>query len=60
MAWTGLTNGNYILYMVASDDNPFDTANFGTIHSWPIAPEVPSWEKFMAVSLLALLLLMML
>lgn len=38
MAWTGLTNGNYILYMVASDDNPFDTANFGTIHSWAIAP----------------------
>ena len=43
MAWTGLTNGNYIMYMVASDANPFDTANFGQIYSYPISPEVPAW-----------------
>ena len=43
MAWTSLTNGNYVMYMVASDDNPFDTANFGNIYSYPISPEVPAW-----------------
>ena len=43
MAWTGLTSGNFIMYMVASDDNPFDTANFGVINSYLIVAEVPAW-----------------
>ena len=60
MAWTSLTNGNYMLYMVVSDDNPFDTAQFGPIYSWPLTPEVPSWEKWAVVSVLALLMLVML
>ena len=60
MAWTGLTSGTYVVYMVASDDNPFDTANFGIIHQFYIASEVPAWEGFMVLSLLAFLLLMML
>ena len=60
MAWTSLTSGSYVVYMVASDDNPFDTANFGIIHKFSIAAEVPAWGSYMVLSLLAFILLMML
>jgi len=43
MAWTGMGNSNYKMYIMATDDNPFDTANFGTIRSFTISKEVPSW-----------------
>lgn len=43
MAWSGLTSGNYMMYVVVSDDNPFDTATFGSIYSYQITPEVPSF-----------------
>lgn len=37
MAWTSLSGGPYTMYIVVSDNNPFDTANFGTITSYSIA-----------------------
>ena len=37
MAWTSFTGGPYVLYMVISDDNPFDTATFGTITTYTIS-----------------------
>ena len=44
IACTSLTgSGSYTLYVVASDDNPFDTANFGVIQKFRISNEVPSW-----------------
>jgi hypothetical protein len=57
MAWTGLTAGQYTMYMAVSDDNPFDTATFGPIHSYPITPEVPAWERFLLLGILTLLML---
>lgn len=29
-------SGSYVLYVVASDNNPFDTANFGVIQKFTI------------------------
>lgn len=57
MAWTGLTAGSYTMYIVASDDNPFDSANFGTIRSYSISAEVPAHEYFLAAAVLLLLAL---
>jgi hypothetical protein len=36
MALTGLGSGTFKLYILPSDDNPFDTANFGVIKSYTI------------------------
>ena len=55
MAWTGMSGGPYTMYVVTSDNNPFDTAGFGTITSYTIYAEVPSWEGWMALAVLALL-----
>ena len=57
MAWTGMGNSNYKMYIMATDDNPFDTANFGTIRSFTISKEVPSWQ-LMAKASLALMVLL--
>lgn len=43
MAWTTMTGGPYKMYVVVSDNNPFDTANFGPITSYTISAEVPAW-----------------
>lgn len=57
LAWTGMSSsGKYTLYMIASDANPFDNANFGVIRSFPIVPEVASWEKMVAIGIAILLL----
>ncbi len=37
MVWTGLGSSTYKIYIMASDDNPFDTANFGQIRSYTIS-----------------------
>lgn len=37
MAWTSFTGGPYSLYLVVSDDNPFDTATFGAITTYTIS-----------------------
>jgi hypothetical protein len=47
------------MYLVASDNNPFDTANFGTIRSYAITPEVAAWEKYTLMAALTLLLLIL-
>ena len=43
MAWTVLDKSTYDLYIMVSDNNPFDTANFGPITKYTITPEVPKW-----------------
>jgi hypothetical protein len=37
MAFNGLDAGSYKLYILATDDNPFDTANFGVMQSFVIS-----------------------
>lgn len=54
LAWTSMTSGSYTVYMVASDDNPFSNANFGTIKSFQISHEVAAFEGY--IQLLVLLL----
>lgn len=34
MAWTDMPEGSYDLYIMVSDNNPFDTANLGTISKY--------------------------
>jgi len=59
LAWKGMNSSSkYTLYLVASDYNPFDNANFGVIHSYPIVPEVASWERMVAIGMSILLLMM--
>lgn len=60
MAWTSFTGGPYQMYVVASDNNPFDNANFGVVNSYKIAVEVPSWGSSILFGLgLALLLFLL-
>jgi hypothetical protein len=59
MAWTTMSGGPYTVYVVVSDNNPFDTANFGTISSYTINAEVAAWEKFITIGLLLLFCLLM-
>ncbi len=54
-----MTPGNYVLYIMVSDSNPFDTANLGTIHKYPINYEKPKWE-FMLVSIKMTILIILL
>jgi hypothetical protein len=58
LAWTSFTGGPYILYMVVSDDNPFDTASFGTVSSYSISTEVAAWERWITLGLLLIFFLM--
>ncbi len=60
MAWTTMTGGPYIMYVVVSDNNPFATATFGPIYNFTITAEVPSYEKNIVMfGLLLLMCLMM-
>lgn len=44
VAFTGFGGSTLKLYIMFSDDNPFDTANFDErIRGYTIEPEVPSW-----------------
>ena len=36
MAYTDIKKGSYTLYIMVSDNNPFDTANLGTISKYTI------------------------
>lgn len=58
MAWNGLSKGSYTIYIVASDENPFDNANFGPISSYSITSEVPLGEPFLWAALLLVVLLL--
>ncbi len=61
MAWTDMAEGSYDIYIMASDGNPFDTANLGTINKYSFTSEVPKWEfllKTVKISALLLLLCM--
>lgn len=44
------------MYIMGSDDNPFDTANFGPIRMFEIKAEVPSWQFRLAISIFVILL----
>ena len=61
VSFTGLGGSTLKMYIMYSDDNPFDTANFGaTIKSYTIEPEVPTWERSLtALSVLVLLALLL-
>lgn len=60
MAWTSMTGGPYKMYVVASDNNPFDNANFGAIKTYSISVEVPKWGSTIIFALgLALLLFLL-
>lgn len=43
LAWTDMTEGTYNLYIMVSDNNPFDTANLGQINKFSISYETPKW-----------------
>lgn len=60
MAWTTMSGGPYKLYVVVSDNNPFDTATFSSISSYTINAEVPSWERYVTGGILLLLLCLLL
>lgn len=38
LGWSGLKNGEYTMYVVVSDANPFDNANLGVVRSYRIVP----------------------
>lgn len=38
-AYTDVGDTNLVMYIMCSDDNPFDTANFGTIRKYEISAE---------------------
>lgn len=38
LGWTGLKSGQYTMYVVVSDANPFDNANLGVVRSYSIVP----------------------
>ena len=48
------------MYVVAADGNPFDDSNFGTINSYGISNETPSWEPFVLSGMLLCLLVLLL
>lgn len=59
MAWTSFTGGPYNMYIVVSDDNPFDTATFGTITSYTIQRETAAWEQFISLAILLVVCMML-
>lgn len=56
--FTKLPLGEFRLYLVASDENPFDSANFGNMLSFNITNEILSGCRI--VLLLGLIILMIL
>lgn len=42
-AYTNLPQGTFNMYIMSSDANPFDTANFGNIRKYEIKNEVPAY-----------------
>jgi hypothetical protein len=56
-AYTNLRQGSFNMYIVASDANPFDTANFGAIKKYEIKNEVPSYGARAVAMLLAIIIL---
>jgi hypothetical protein len=58
MAWTDMPEGTYDLYIMASDSNPFDTANLGTINKYTFTYEVPKWESLLTALTLSSMLLL--
>lgn len=57
LAWTTMGKGDFVIYVVAADNNPFDTCNFGSIVSATFSNEIPKWEQYLTAALLALLLI---
>ena len=59
-SYTTLPQGTFTLYIVCSDENPFDTAHFSGIRSYSLKNEIPAWSARLlsAAILLAILLLM--
>ena len=60
VAYTGMPNENLTMYILSSDDNPFDDANFGTIIKHEISAEIPTWEKYVLSLYCVLLVVLML
>ena len=58
MAMTGVAQGTYNLYVLASDSNPFDTNYFGQIVKVQVQLETPKWEQGLIVSFVALLVIL--
>ncbi len=58
MAMTGVPQGTYNLYVLASDSNPFDTNYFGQIVKVQVQLETPKWEQGLIVSFVALLVIL--
>ena len=57
MSWTSMPAGNLTMYILPSNDNPFDTTKFGTMQSYNISREVASWGANANVLLMLLLTL---
>jgi hypothetical protein len=55
-AFMGIGDSKLRMYIVGSDDNPFDTANFGPIRMYEIKAEVAAWQYRVAISIFVMLL----
>ena len=49
VAYTGVGDSTLKMYIMASDDNPFDTAKFSTIREYTITKELPKWESHLVL-----------
>ncbi len=58
-AFTGLGTQNLNLYILGSNDNPFDTTSFGAIRKFSVKAEVPKWESRLGILGVLLLIMMM-
>ena len=59
-AYTDVGDAALKMYILCSDDNPFDTANFGTIREYDIVAQVPAWENHLvAIGVLLCLMLLL-
>ncbi len=43
-----MPQGTYNLYIMVSDNNPFDTSNLGSINKFTVNYETPKWGKLLA------------
>lgn len=60
VSYTGMPDENMTVYILGSDDNPFDDANFQSIIKHEISAEIPTWEKYALSMYCVLLVILML
>lgn len=59
-AYTNLPQGTFNMYVVCSDENPFDTAHYSSITTYQLKNEVPTWAmRLLSASVLLAVLLLL-